>query len=269
MHILLNDQFSPASDIRLSTQDAGTPVLAGATHGRLKSLDALRGLAALAVMLLHYTTDFHKFLAPTRRSAFDLDYGAYGVHLFFMISGFVILMSAEKVGSARTFLASRFARLYPPYWSAIAFTALILVLFPLPGGLDSAKVLHRAVVNLSMFQFWLGVGSIDSVYWTLQVEMSFYLLMFALVGLGKLDKCLHVMAGLVVLSLVDHIFVPRPVAPAYAYVRQFLMLESAYLFTVGMVLYKMRQGFRLVYLPILLLCACAPATANYFPTRPR
>lgn len=50
-----------------------------------------------------------------------MSYGFYGVHLFFVVSGFVILTSLERSGP-RKFIISRFVRLYPVYWLVCGLT---------------------------------------------------------------------------------------------------------------------------------------------------
>lgn len=255
-----NDCSSSVDSSKASTPNA-RPV-------RLKSLDSLRGIAALSVMLLHFTTDFHRDFRPTRVSSLEWTYGAYGVHLFFLISGFVILMTAEKSARPYDFFVSRFSRLYPPYWAAIFVTTILLIAVPTTGAPDAPHLLRRAAVDLTMLQNWVNVGSVDSVYWTLQVEMSFYLVLLILIWRKAVDNAIGVMTGLVVLALCDHLFVPRPWSTTYAYLRQGMFLEHAYLFTTGMVLYKIRNGFSLRYALVLLLCALCPATATYFPNDP-
>jgi peptidoglycan/LPS O-acetylase OafA/YrhL len=235
----------------------------------LESLDALRGLAACSVMLLHFTLDFHRDFGPARISFVSWNYGGYGVHLFFLISGFVILMTAEKIAKPYDFVAARFSRLFPPYWTAVLLTTTLLTAWPMAGVPSALHLLRRAVVNLTMFQSWVSVGSVDSVYWTLQVELSFYLILLILIWRKALGAALKVMTGLVVLALLDHLLVPRPLSAPYAYVRQILFLEWVYLFTAGMVLYKMRTGFKPQYAAILVLCALCPATAGYWPNNPR
>jgi peptidoglycan/LPS O-acetylase OafA/YrhL len=237
-------------------------------RARLGSLDALRGIAALSVMLLHFTTDFHRDFKPSRISSFEWRYGAYGVHLFFLISGFVILMTAEKAASPYDFFVSRFTRLYPPYWAAILFTTILLIALPTVGAPEAPHLLRRALVDLTMFQGWATVGSVDTVYWTLQVEMSFYLVLLVLIWRRAVHNAVTVMTGLVLLALCDHLFVPRPWSTPYAYVRQIMFFEHAYLFTTGMVLYKMRDGFKPHYAVILLICALCPITATYWPNNP-
>ena len=239
-----------------------------AARGRLASLDALRGIAAVSVMLLHFTTDFHRDFKPSQISFFSWPYGAYGVHLFFLISGFVILMTAEKSKRPSDFVVSRFSRLYPPYWAALILTTVLLLAVPTIGVLDPGHLLRRALINVTMLQSWGGFGNVDTVYWTLQIEMSFYLILLVLIWRKAVPYSLLVMTGLVVLALIDHLFVPRPWSEPYARLRQLLFLEHAYLFTAGMVFYKMREGFKLRYLFILLLCAMCPAVAAYPPNNP-
>ncbi len=152
-----------------------------APKGRLAALDGLRLLAALMVVLYHYVAFnsgawsaasevlFPKAYLPT-------SYGWLGVQLFFLISGFVICMSAwgRNVGD---FAASRVTRLYPAYWFAVLATALVVFLFPV---VNDAPKLSDVAVNLTMFHEPMKVPAVDGVYWTLWVELRFYLL-FALI----------------------------------------------------------------------------------------
>jgi peptidoglycan/LPS O-acetylase OafA/YrhL len=84
------------------------------------------------------------------------------------------------------FFTSRVTRLYPAYWVAVLLTALVSVAVPLSGGIwgivDPTPV--GVAVNLTMVQEPLGVASVDGVYWTLFVELRFYLLFVIPVMLG-------------------------------------------------------------------------------------
>ncbi|UQG59064.1 acyltransferase family protein [Marinobacter sp. M3C] len=79
---------------------------------RLGSLDALRGLAALGVVLFHYLPYYHEMYAhgfalwPWLNHG--LSFGRYGVHLFFILSGFVIFMTLERNAHDGWFGGSRF-----------------------------------------------------------------------------------------------------------------------------------------------------------------
>ncbi|MFF8258651.1 acyltransferase family protein [Streptomyces virginiae] len=153
---------------------------AGAPGPRLAALDAVRVLAALSVLFYHYAALDSAWGEPAEGvfpSAHALAvYGWLGVEIFFLVSGFVICMSAwgRTVGD---FAVSRVSRLFPAYWAAVVFTSLVLFNWP-----EVRKVasFSDVVVNLSMLQAGVGVPHVDDAYWTLFVELKFYVL-FALV----------------------------------------------------------------------------------------
>ncbi|MFF4388265.1 MULTISPECIES: acyltransferase family protein [unclassified Streptomyces] len=156
-------------------------VSAGAAPGgRLAVLDGVRVLAALSVLFYHYfalESAWGKAPAAIFPTAHRLAvYGWLGVEIFFLVSGFVICMSAwgRTVGD---FAVSRVSRLFPAYWAAVAFTTLVLYAWP---EVRQVKAFSHVVVNLSMLQGGLGVPNIDDAYWTLFVELKFYVL-FAIV----------------------------------------------------------------------------------------
>ncbi|GAA3050607.1 peptidoglycan/LPS O-acetylase OafA/YrhL [Streptomyces olivoverticillatus] len=153
----------------------------GDAGGRLAALDGLRLCAALMVVAYHYIAFGSGAWDRPSRSLFPTaylpaSYGWLGVQLFFLISGFVICMSCWGK-SVEEFAASRVTRLYPAYWFAVLAVAFALRLWPSMG---EAPRLKDVAVNLTMLQDPLGVDPVDGVYWTLWIEMRFYLL-FALV----------------------------------------------------------------------------------------
>jgi len=99
-------------------------------------------------------------------------YGFLGVQLFFMISGFVILMTAIGRDTAE-FATARITRLFPAYIFAVLLTSLVVTLFPRVG--QDVTVL-QILTNFTMLQDGLGVAPVDGVYWTLWAELRFYLL---------------------------------------------------------------------------------------------
>ncbi|MGD9744518.1 MAG: acyltransferase family protein, partial [Dongiaceae bacterium] len=137
------------------------PPAVAAAPPRVEFANALRGLAALFVLISHHLGQFWldrslavryadmprledsvptpllvSILNPTRY----IDWGAFGVALFFLISGFVIPFAFERYGW-KGFLAGRFFRIYPTY--AVGFTATLLAIYlgglyfdrPFPHGL--------------------------------------------------------------------------------------------------------------------------------------
>ena len=152
---------------------------------RIFELDAFRGIAAVAVVIFHYTSRFDELYGyPSPVPHFDR--GAYGPHVFFVISGFVILMTLERTKKSMDFVTSRFFRLYPVYWAGLILTFTVLTLFPLPHIPEIP--FRRFLVNLTMLQGFFRVKHVDGVYWTLTVELAFYIVMFAIHRLGWMKR---------------------------------------------------------------------------------
>ena len=82
---------------------------------RYQELDALRGIAAIMVVLFHFTMG-------RKEANLGFKLGTTGVDMFFIISGFVIFMSINKVKTSGEFIINRISRLYPTYWACVTFT---------------------------------------------------------------------------------------------------------------------------------------------------
>ena len=164
----------------------------GGRTARLGALDALRFIAALSVVAFHYTgiTPGWGGRAPAEldRVARWASYGTMGVPLFFVISGFVILLTAWE-RDVPQFLASRVGRLFPAYWTAVAIAAVIaFVVWPEGSVVDGRPPTEaEAALNLTMVQGAFGAHNLDGPYWTLWAEARFYLLvaLFMLVGITR------------------------------------------------------------------------------------
>lgn len=123
---------------------------------RLSELDALRGIAALMVVIGHYTARYNDFYTPIS-FPFKFEYGGYGVQLFFLISGFVIFLTLNKTRHPLEFVVSRFSRLYPAYWVAVLLTFTLISIFSLPDTITTPST-YDALVNLTMLQRWFRIG---------------------------------------------------------------------------------------------------------------
>ena len=147
---------------------------------KIGSINTLRFIAAICVLFYHFTFVFyHKDIAyvniPFLRYIFK--YGYLGVDLFFIISGFVISLSIENRG-AYAFVKSRIGRLYPVFWISAITTSLFLLF----GGelIHSQISWSRFLTNMTMIPtiFWSkeNIDLLDGSYWTLAIEMKFYLI---------------------------------------------------------------------------------------------
>lgn len=175
---------------------------------RFEELDALRGLAAIMVVFFHFTMG---------RNQADLGFklGTTGVDLFFIISGFVILLSLEHVEKSGQFIINRISRLYPTYWASATITFSTLLAY----GIYKMDFSNVSVVqylgNMTMFQFYLKIPNLDGPYWTMIIEILFYILM-VIIFKFKLLKYLNsigvVLTILIVLAThfqIDNIWVSR------------------------------------------------------------
>lgn len=203
---------------------------------RFYEIDLLRFLAALAVVLYHYA--FRGFAEggyslveyPVLGDIFK--YGLYGVQLFFIISGFVILMTASKRDAA-SFVISRITRLYPAFWVCVSLTAAVILW---KGGDIFQVGLIQYLLNLSMISGFAHVEMVDGVYWTLLVEIKFYVLIFVLLLFGQIKRIewfLVFWLALTALSMV----VPLPKIITFLFLTDY----SSY-FIAGAVFYLVRQN---------------------------
>jgi peptidoglycan/LPS O-acetylase OafA/YrhL len=191
----------PATDLTSpAAAGGGSP---GTVHKpRLYVLDGLRLFAALYVVLYHYTAfngyDPHPWGKPIEQVfpmfAKASGYGFLGVQLFFLISGFVICMTAWG-RTPKQFLISRVTRLFPAYWFAVLATSGVCLAFG-AAWLNEGRSAPQTLLNLSMLQDPLGVLSADGVYWTLWREMVFYLLFLAVVQMGLSYKRVVAFCGI-------------------------------------------------------------------------
>ncbi|GIH62336.1 acyltransferase family protein [Microbispora siamensis] len=171
---------------------------------RLRVLDLLRFCAALGVVLFHFgeTRAWGTPNAFPALSAVTM-FGVYGVRLFFLISGFVILMSAWGRTPGH-FAASRIARLFPAYWASVLALGGLAV-----GGLitDHRPSLTELLANITMLQHGFGVRDLEIVYWTLWQELVFYALIACLAAVGiTYRRCLAFMgAWVLLLAIADRV----------------------------------------------------------------
>ncbi len=151
---------------------------------RIAGLDVLRGFAAAAVMLHHHGQYYDELYPGRTPLSVDLGHGHFGVELFFIISGFVILMTIERKKTVREFAISRVARLMPAFLAALIIATAIRTLWPVP--LLDTPTLPQFLANLTMAPSLFGQDAMDMPYWTLTYELLFYIGMGLILALGLL-----------------------------------------------------------------------------------
>ncbi|KAB8195224.1 acyltransferase family protein [Nonomuraea phyllanthi] len=212
--------------------------------GRLAELDLLRFLAALAVLAFHYLVAYASVWGDRPAELFPAlapiaGLGILGVELFFIISGFVILMTVWGRGLG-AFARSRLVRLYPAYWLSLIAVAAVY-------GLTGAKALNpklspgEYLVNATMFQRLFKVTDASGVYWSLWAELRFYLLMAILVIIGVTYGRVLTFTGVWLAAALG----VKLLAAAELYdddvVREIVMPDYAPYFAAGMALYLIHK----------------------------
>ncbi len=153
---------------------------------RMAFLDAMRGIAVLAVVLQHCGSLVSGTVADIAHARFGL--GTAGVTIFFLCSGYIIPSSLARHRSLGRFWFGRFRRLYPLYWCSIAGAMLLNGLGAhvnptFTGGLS----IRTLIANIGMIQLFVGEPDMLNVYWTLGYELLFYALM-SLIYLARLQR---------------------------------------------------------------------------------
>ncbi|WP_318392680.1 acyltransferase [Enterobacter sp.] len=173
--------------------------------GVLRSVQALRGLAALSVMLFHFRFNLNATWPGLGDKLFI--WGASGVDLFFLISGFVITLTIKKTpadfSGVLTFFKRRALRILPAYY------VILLLTFFLSGAMSvfhySDKTLN--FISSLIFQpaytnnapFYIDDSGMYNIRWTLNYEIYFYL---AIGVLALIPMRLFAFAGYFILTLI-------------------------------------------------------------------
>jgi peptidoglycan/LPS O-acetylase OafA/YrhL len=174
----------------IASADQPEPVSSDTASGtrpraeRLSFVDGVRGLAALWVVLFHASAGGHieslKAALPGQLVRLLFEFGYLGVSVFFVVSGFVMMHSVRELpvtpDVGRRFMLRRLLRLTPPYYASIAF---IIAYGALKARLSGQAPDMPSFATLAAHAFYLqdilSLPPISTVYWTLCIEIQFYL----------------------------------------------------------------------------------------------
>jgi exopolysaccharide production protein ExoZ len=154
---------------------------------KLVTVQWLRAVAALMVVVHHalfFTDSMQSVPVDSERELFGFSSWWFGVHLFFLVSGFIMIKTASgfgETGAWRIFLAKRLIRIVPLYWLVMTPMVVAVIVWP-----------HLLEIQANKFQYILSSylfipsprveGDLRPILgqgWTLNYEMFFYA-MFAL-----------------------------------------------------------------------------------------
>lgn len=193
---------------------------------KLDSIQYLRAFAACAVVLSHAGDS----LLGRSAHVIDLDYGAYGVDIFFVVSGFIMYYttSGSDVGPGG-FLLKRLLRIFPLYF--LLTTALFIPVYLHPASFNRESPSVVAYFQSILFiphwnPFNHDLEPVIGQGWTLNYEIFFYLLFAATLALGKPFKGVAVLVPIIGLMAFGYWYQPQ--SPALIVYTGPLMLEFCF-----------------------------------------
>jgi peptidoglycan/LPS O-acetylase OafA/YrhL len=229
----------------------------GPSTNRIWFAQALRGVAALIVVVEHLTQDFINaqdlvervaFVDPIKAlpspplhevvvklAAYQVSPGIFAVGLFFLISGFVIPFSLER-RTLRGFAVRRFFRLYPTLWLCIGITVVFVAVLSTRSGFPYS--VPTLITNGLLVNVYTGHPHVDPVYWTLAVEELFYVCAALVASRGLLNRRTTVIGLAAVLALVSvWIGNPRTPTPANPEVVDYYVVRFLFGFNATFVIF--------------------------------
>lgn len=208
---------------------------------RIEGLDLLRFVAAFSVLIYHYF-----FIGPLQgvwppAQRLDIAHiGDFGVDVFFIISGFVIALSAN--GRTFTqFAKSRFVRIFPAFLICSMITAATSIMLP---GVDAKEIFYRWLASLTLHPQWFGQELLSGVYWTLSIEVKFYFWVAILLLLGlwrKLNVVIPVWLGIAFLN---------EFSLHNQWIHDYLLTQYIGHFIAGILLYQLKSKVFTTFMPL-------------------
>lgn len=170
---------------------------------KIWGLDVVRFCATAGIMLYHY------FFIGVIQGFYSSDvfiplafWGELGVDVFFILSGFVILFSSEG-RSCKEFLIARVKRIYPTFFLCSLITLCTGMLMP---GTSVRDLTVRWLKSLTLVSdvLWGGI-TLSNIYWTLLVEVKFYILVAIVIKLNVWKRWkYHILLGWLILSVLNN-----------------------------------------------------------------
>lgn len=245
---LIDAMFCPlltSSNADESTTPPQHKASEASANPRIYELDALRAMAAVNLVLFHFTHVYAVKFGYTEPLGGEWPFGAYGVMMFFILSGFVNSMSLLRRRQPTAFVAARLVRIVPLYLIAVVANLAISHMAPFNG---ATITLAQFAANLTLMPQVFGHECMDPVMWTLQVEMIFYALLVGLFRYGGLRNYWRgwgaiLLGSLVLCPTLDAAATTQGETAWFAVangLRHLLVLDFAPLFAIGFLLYMIK-----------------------------
>lgn len=181
--------------------------MATISRERLPSIQVLRAAAAMGVVFAHLTASFQTVF-KAKDAIYDFYFGNFGVDLFFVISGFVMVYASESLfgqpGGSKQFLLKRIIRIVPLYW---IMTTWVLWELEATGSSFPAPLWKIICGSYLFLPFPLATGGpLLIVGWTLNYEMFFYLIFAISVFFNRVRAVLFTTGMLIICVLIGQSF---------------------------------------------------------------
>ncbi|MFI2903129.1 acyltransferase family protein [Klebsiella aerogenes] len=225
----------------------------------INNIQLLRGMAALLVVMYHIPALVEKYGLGTYNPLSIGRWGAFGVDVFFVISGYIMAkVSSGKSKSPFVFITKRFERIYPLYF--ILTVSLVLIQFLYPSIFKEAIYgLGQNVTSLLFISRFFDY-EYPTLYvgWTLEFEMFFYVIFFLTLFVKKENIRYSLLSVAIVFSVVAGI--------SSAIAIEFIYGVAIYEITSRGIIKKINASP--MYFYIVLLACCGVAAAINIPIRP-
>jgi peptidoglycan/LPS O-acetylase OafA/YrhL len=232
----------------------------------LNSIQALRAIAAWIVVFHHYVQIFGESQFNRHVSSIITNYGAIGVDLFFVISGFVIYSSINgKDITPFRFAFQRITRIAPAYWVFTAVSAITIVFAPyiIPSAKFDFAFMIKSLLFIPAFNpSGLGIFPLLPIGWTLNFEMAFYLVFCCSLFLPR---------RMLFFSLVLGIYLIQSQSAKLSSEFSFYSMSTIYSFLIGVVLhllYRTKLIEKITPLASILICLSSLYVISLRPSSP-
>lgn len=190
------------------------PMRDGGNMKKIEQIQYLRAFAALLVVAYHAPATVARFSDALPQ----LRVGAFGVDIFFVISGFIMgLLGETGKGGRLDFILKRIVRIVPMYWIVTLLTVCLVLIAP--HQMRSTVVDVPSMVKSLLFIPHFSLGHPGSVWpivvpgWTLSYEMFFYAVFAVVIPAARLTRATFVSMVFAALAISGFVFHPaNPVA---------------------------------------------------------
>ena len=166
-------------------------------------------------------------------------------------------MSLENVQNYKQFIANRISRLYPTYWASVSFAFLLIISYGIFKNDFQNISFTQFLGNLTMFQFYMKIPDLDGPYWTMIIEMLFYITIVTLFHFKLLRYINSIFITFSLLVLISTNFAYDKI---WIHICLYYMplLQFLPLFHAGIIFYKListsEKKLNLLHYSMLLLC---------------